>query len=159
MTSYPSSATRIALVREIVFPSRVSLRNKYRHSGLSLRMTALLQLFQRQPFLSSFHICWMPATRTLMKRQEVRSCCGVLARDKDEPGWRKKDDFLVMEEPVAWGQALGLCALGTGRSDKLRTGGFSLGTGRALEHRAVSISPCLTGITFLTLSPGQNFSY
>lgn len=30
------------------------------------------------PFLSSFHIFWMPATRRLMERQEVRSHCGVL---------------------------------------------------------------------------------
>lgn len=52
------------------------------------------------PFLGSFHICWIPATMTLMGRQEVRSCCGVLARDKDEPGWRKKDDFLVVEVPI-----------------------------------------------------------
>lgn len=36
-----------------------------------------------------------------MGRQEVRNDCGVLARDQDEPGWRKKDDFLDMEVPTA----------------------------------------------------------
>lgn len=54
VTSYSSGATGTALVRKIVFPSRVRLRNKYKHSGLSLRMTVLLQLFQRH--LSSAHL-------------------------------------------------------------------------------------------------------
>lgn len=57
---------------------------------------------------------------------------------KRQAGWRKKDDFLDMEVPVAWGQGLSLCALGTCRRNKLRTGGqgepWSIQQPQSLPH-------------------------